>query len=604
MTAIGQDQPLVQSVKQTPDLQLKAGQRVNAIVLGMTRQGISVSIGQEVFQLAASSRFAEARTLILEGVGSPAAAERQVRIVAQNDRPLLSIVVASLAVRPSSEPRAAGAVVQTGQLEVAVEPIDGAGRAIGPSASVRLQVVRSEVEAPSTPGGLPLIRSRTIGETSGMPHGIRGDSGHGTALPGQVPSQPTPEVARRGGPTGAPSVPTTTQEQPKLDKGVVAKLPLTPTASKQSPTVATKQSPTVATGLGVGEPETKGALPQQNQSPKAPAHSHPVDATTSNSSTIPVAASHRAKLAERVAETSNIALPTSSASDRSTGEDPNQPKTAFVIGRTPAGKVVLEADGRLLKIEETVDLPLGTTLQMTPSNSVLAEASWPSPSATETRATLLSRLVELLDDIDRAGRYEASSERQVSERLSPAPNRHLASRLLTLLHAETGMLLEASSRSNGRLSAASEAQRAQIQTMLRELGGTGSEPLADGWKSLSLPMGLDFAEQVTVFFRSQLLDPDDEGSDGKAEHAEIQRAVFDVSFSRLGRYQIDVLCQKGRFDLLIRSESSVSLHDQQEISALFRSACEIAGVGGDIDFKVGDFFEPARLSLDSKDVVT
>ena len=206
--------------------------------------------------------------------------------------------------------------------------------------------------------------------------------------------------------------------------------------------------------------------------------------------------------------------------------------------------------------------------------------------------------------IDRAGRQASSLDQPNTPRQLPTPGKHLASRYLGLLAASGEQTPDGETLSAAQRGGPSVIQREQVQTLVRELGGITSEPLADGWKGQTLPLGSDPAHAVSMYFRDHDLDPDDDASGNDGDHAETQRAVFDVSFSRLGRCQIDALCQRQRFDLLVRSERAFLADDQQDIAALFNAALEIAGMQGEIGFKVGSFFEPARSSTASKDVRT
>jgi hypothetical protein len=95
-----------------------------------------------------------------------------------------------------------------------------------------------------------------------------------------------------------------------------------------------------------------------------------------------------------------------------------------------------------------------------------------------------------------------------------------------------------------------------------------------------------------------------EGGEAEVDKPWAQRAVFDVDFSQIGRCQIDALCQDRRFDLLLRSERALAPAHRQQITDLFHSACEIAGLTGEIGYRQGEFVEPARRSTSMLTVST
>lgn len=284
--------------------------------------------------------------------------------------------------------------------------------------------------------------------------------------------------------------------------------------------------------------------------------------------------------------------------------DRSQAVKATVVERTSAGKVVLEAAGQRMRIEQPIDLPLGTTLAATFTAMRPTSTAPLNPAPFDGSATPLTELIELLDDIDRAGRQPTDPDRPAPTRQLPMPDKHLAARFLGLLAADGRPPPKGAEPLPFEPRGAAAAHGDRIQTLVRDLGSMASETLAEGWKSLTLPIGTDQTQAVCFYYRDHDLDPDGEGGEELTDGREAQRAVFDVSFSRLGRCQIDALCQERRFDLLIRSERPLMQQDRQDIAGLLASACEIAGVSGEIGFRVGSFFEPERSSAGGKDLRT
>jgi len=278
---------------------------------------------------------------------------------------------------------------------------------------------------------------------------------------------------------------------------------------------------------------------------------------------------------------------------------------AIVVARSTTGDVILRTSEHLLKIEQPIDLPLDATL------SISFPAGPPSLLMEETainaavRETPLAKLIELLDDIDKASRLaDGRGDTLVSPRQLPTSDGQLAARLLSLLASLDGKPFDEKLTSKRDRGDQSSSPADQIKSLMNKIGAQSSEALAEGWRSTMLPLGSDPAQAIFLFHRDHDLDADDEGAELGGSEEKAKRAVFDVSLSKLGRCQIDALCQEHRFDLIVRSENTLPDNEQQEIAAIFVCACEIAGLQGEIGFRVGQFFEPPRSSKPPTDVRT
>lgn len=280
---------------------------------------------------------------------------------------------------------------------------------------------------------------------------------------------------------------------------------------------------------------------------------------------------------------------------------------ATVVGRTSdGGKILLQvADHGLMKIEQPIDLPLGATLQMTLITKAAIGAFLAPADLSADRGDPLSKLIDLLNEIDQSGRGSGDHGEPVAARQLPQPDRNLAAKLLQMMGLQMGSVDKAPTMSQDRdIGGSSKIQ--QLQSLLSEIGNAASEPLADGWRSTILPLGVDPAQALTIHYRDHRLDPEaDSGEDGKdTDDGAVKRAVFDINFSRLGRFQLDVLCQEQRFDLLVRSAEPLDTTGQQVITGLFSSACEVAGLNGEIGYRQGQFVEPAKFPISTKTVMT
>ncbi|MGI9493797.1 MAG: hypothetical protein ACR2QF_15480 [Geminicoccaceae bacterium] len=262
------------------------------------------------------------------------------------------------------------------------------------------------------------------------------------------------------------------------------------------------------------------------------------------------------------------------------------------------------ANDLVMKVEQPIDLPIGTTLQMTLMTTPINPGQSPNSDAQMNQTGLLTRIVELLEDIEQSGRISGESHEPSAARQLPMPDRHLAAKLLRLIGFQIGASFEqagmvAPDQENGGIS-----KTRQLQGLLVDIANRASEPLGEGWRSTALPLGPDPAQALMIHFREHHLDHESHGNEAGADDALAQRAVFEINFSRLGRCQIDVLCQEQRFDLLLRSERRLDQGHRQEITDLYFSACEIAGLTGEIGFRDGDFVQPALVSRANKTVTT
>ena len=607
---------------------LASSEKITARVLGLTRQGLSVSIGQDTFQLTAPSKLASAKTLTLQAAGTSPLTNGEIKIVAKDEQPLEKPILAKLTSPTPSKPSAVGPIVQRGELEVNVAPLNSEGKITGPSLSVRLQTVTSSGNGAAPEGGPTAALDNGTKTPQEPSRAGPTPAGHQEKPVASFPSQSVPNstIDTRSHPSPTPShrvleqikPGAPTRDQALVDEAPHAKpsraiqaegLPVTKTEAKGG---APASFVTSATSLLSG---LKHAIVGGNEGPDAVHLRQPVAPSLPMSGHRPAedaglskglaSASHPVEPTRQSAPQSILASSTSV--NGSQNVDPNRglTTTAVVVAHAPSAKVVLEAKGQLFRVEQSLDLPIGTTLQATFSSSPVTIVGTNPAGGSETRVTLLNQLIDILDGIDQASRYGAQAGDSEPKRQLPLPNHHLASRLLNLMSLEDGTFAGTDPSSSARQDMPTEVQKDQIQTLLRDLRGMSAEPLAEGWKSTTLPLGHDQGQAVIVFVRDQPLDPDDHGSSHDAEPEQIQRAVFDVSLSELGRCQIDVLCQDKRFDFLMRSDRVLPSKNQQTISALFRSACDIAGVTGEINFKVGDFFEPTPPPTPpSKDVMT
>lgn len=280
------------------------------------------------------------------------------------------------------------------------------------------------------------------------------------------------------------------------------------------------------------------------------------------------------------------------------------PKTmmATVFERTiDDDRLLLMVDnGEVFKVEQSIDLPVGATLQLALASSNVPLADNQSVDV----GNPIGQLIKLLEKIEQFGVIMTDPKQSRVASQLPTPDRHLASKLLQLMNFQqipwTGELgLMARLQDDADL-----LKQDFLQSFLSDIGRATTDSLTDGWRGTALPLGSDPAQAIIIYFRECLSDPEAEGSGDEEESQLVQRAVFEITFRQLGRCQIDVLCQEQRFDLQVRSERKFDDQDQQTITDLFVSACEIGGFKGEICYRQGQFVEPAKKSTSNKIITT
>ena len=598
-----------QAVLLTPQLlppKLASGGQVQAVLLGSNRRGVSVQIGLETFQLNVASSLPNAKTLTLQGVGSSGASQDsgvQVKIVAADDRPLPRAVLAELAPVQKPSLPAVSTIVQANQFDVLAQPLNADRQAVGATVTLRLQAVPNESFAGESAVKPSMLNSGSVLNAPDQPLQMTTKVQQPAKAPPSPLQSSEPEASLHREETNAKRV---VGDEGAKSHSVPERLAKVALGRPDIPLALSTASQPLASSSAspASETQLEDALALQRRTTGEPGPPTKVEPSLVKALTAPTASTNQDITIQGPAPDSKSMMRPAPLIEPQITASRDTLVSAVVVDRTSVGKVILEADGRLFRVEKPLDLPLGMTLQATLAAGVSALSFSVPPVGNQDQATPLTKLIGLLNDIDRAGQQGPEPDQPAPARQLPLPDKNLTSRFLNLLtNQDSDLRLDGLSLPSERASMTA-MQKEQILSLVREVGSAASEPLADGWKSQTLPLGSDQSQAVSLFYRNQDLDPDEDTSDDDVEHSKTQRAVFDVTFSRLGRCQIDTLCQERRFDLLIRSERPLPQDDRQQIADLFASASEIAGLHGDIAFKVSSFFEPPRSPAVVQDLRT
>ena len=569
MTTISPDTSLGLAKTQSPLVRLVIGAKLIADVIGPTRSGLSVRIGHEPHLLQMKGEFSAARNLTLQVTDVKNDVDYKVQILASNDQPLPKPVPAELTSRPSipAVQPASVTMKEDSPIDVTAQPIARDGKASGSPVMIRLATLPKQVATPD----------------------------HGQHSKDERPAH-EPIIAKNGKPTmganasapvSSPAAPTV---RPAVDHGIMRSTPALPTTDEA---VSAPSGDGKAASSGGTSAASKGGAGVISSGELRPAPSGETKAA-------PALPHEPSQL--KMGSVSRMTVPPQAAIP---ALDTGRTMTATVVGQVPGrGQILLQTSELLMKIEQPVDLPVGTALQMTLLTQPMPYGAQFDDSAPVDDGNLLTKLIELLDDIEQPGYKPQEAGGPAVPRQLPMPDRGLAAKLLQFINLQTGQNLGEVGISTDDQDGVSMSKMNQVRALLSEIGGSAAEPLADGWRSITLPLGPDPAQAVMMFHREHRLDQDSDQADEEVGDAAAQRAIFDINFSRLGRCQIDVLCQQQRFDLLVRSEKLLDAANQQEITNLFSSACEIAGLSGDIGYRHGQFVEPEKVAMSTTTVTT
>ncbi len=294
-----------------------------------------------------------------------------------------------------------------------------------------------------------------------------------------------------------------------------------------------------------------------------------------------------------------------------TARDPILPGT--VIASAANGRPVLQTPFGILSLENGVQLPLGTKVQI----QVLSHSL---PQATAGSAVPLNPLTHPLqgssfawpglDAVARPNETSGLSGALASKIMSrvPTAGAALGSNMLFLLSAlNTGQL-------NGWLGRATvdqmqrEGHRDLVGKLDQDLAQAGriSEAAGGEWRTLILPF-LDDQQirQLRLFIRRD--QEDGEGNGQEQSGADTTRFVLEIELTKMGDLQLDGLIRSKLFDLILRTRRPFSQSMRDEIIRIFSESNHSLGLAGQIVFEAsGDWRSKAVESAgltDSPDLM-
>ena len=281
-----------------------------------------------------------------------------------------------------------------------------------------------------------------------------------------------------------------------------------------------------------------------------------------------------------------------------------------VIGRDPAGRVLVRTEGGTLAIAGHLDLRRGTTVTLRVRGGATFAATVelvdgrppdaprvappPLPVAPESRAQALdiARSWSALGDALEALRgIDPNLAQATIDRAVPQAGSDLTRMVLAFVAA-----LRAGDLAGWLGRAALRAlENGGHGDLVRRLAGDfghiatlADRPAPGDWQPYLVPL-FDGAQlrQLRLFVRRRG-DPDDDESDEA-------RFVVEVELSRLGELQLDGFLRDRRLDLILRSQTPLADGERRDITAIFTQGLELGGLTGTLRFQVARTFPVAPL---------
>ncbi len=112
------------------------------------------------------------------------------------------------------------------------------------------------------------------------------------------------------------------------------------------------------------------------------------------------------------------------------------------------------------------------------------------------------------------------------------------------------------------------------------LNRLASEPVANDWRAMSLPMLFDNQmHKIALYYKNDSENPQ------KDQKGKQTRFIFDLSLDALGKVQLDGLFRAKRLDLIVRTLTPFSLPMQQDMRRIYSGALGETSITGELSFQ-------------------
>jgi len=261
-----------------------------------------------------------------------------------------------------------------------------------------------------------------------------------------------------------------------------------------------------------------------------------------------------------------------------------------VQGMTGAGQPIIRTPQGLIALDTTTKIPEGALLRLeilssskpTSGTSGLQAASSPSQSLSKSWPALEEAL-NLTRTINPA------VTEHLTNTLIPRPDSRMAANIISFLKAlGRGNITNWTGEQTLRAIAKSKPDLlSKLENDFSTLSAKSQQPTSTEWKIAYVPMqGDEKIQQMCIALRDQ-----EEEKEGEKEEGGL-RFVIDVDLSKMGPMQFDGLAkeQAKKFDLIIRTHSTLEGHVRKNIHEIFENSMEVVGFEGNILFQVTAHF--------------
>ena len=117
-----------------------------------------------------------------------------------------------------------------------------------------------------------------------------------------------------------------------------------------------------------------------------------------------------------------------------------------------------------------------------------------------------------------------------------------------------------------------------------KLSSLSKETLADGWRSIPVPLLYDDQLSQMQFYVRRQYDQDGENKEDGVKPA--TRFILNLHLSRIGEMQLDGFVRKKNFDIILRTEEKLPFNMRQELMKRFAQGLDQVRMQGKISFQI------------------
>lgn len=372
-----------------------------------------------------------------------------------------------------------------------------------------------------------------------------------------------------------------------------ANAPTNTAAGTQTPASATTAA-TTTSGAAATASTTTAATTTTTNAATATNTTATANATSATSANAPAAATPNTAIA--TVTTSAAPTLTTTAAQLAQGTLPAQ-----VIGHEQSGQTVVKTALGNFKISiptpggSTANLPIGTQFSLQIQSIQVPMTTGQIAAQISTAAAPLSELSMQWNNLQEAMHIIAQTQpaiaAQILENIIPKPGPRMATAMLFFISALRGGDVR-QWLGDEATKILEQANRGDLIRKLTTEFGTLRQFFFDSpspnWQAAFVPVhdGQQW-QQAGLFLKK---DPPDSGSD----EAKGTRFIMEVSLSKLGMMQFDGFIRKHEasthFDLIIRSQNTLSDADRQNIRDIYQGSAELTGLKGGISFQISNPF--------------